>query len=53
MVMLGYIILDGSASILIDDDNSYYVIDNNYIMQDLEHRTTVMLRNIPNKYTQV
>ena len=53
MVITRCIILDGTASTLAHEDSSYYVIDSNHIAHGLEHRTTVMLRNIPNKYTQV
>ena len=53
MVMVRYVLLDSTISTLIEDDSSYYVIDSRHIAQGLEHRTTVMLRNIPNKYTQV
>lgn len=47
--MVRYVLLDSTISTLIEDDSSYYVIDSRHIAQGLEHRTAVMLRNIPNK----
>jgi len=35
-----------------DEENSQFVLDVNEILSGVEQRTTLMIRNIPNKYTQ-